>query len=218
MKPILYLDAGHGGSDSGAVGAMGLREKDVALSVVMLLGAMLADVCEVRYTRKDDTFIPLAKRAELANAAGATIFVSVHCNSAERREASGFEVYTTPGETESDELAIDTFRSYSVGFPHLRKRMDTADGDEDKEASFAVLRLTRCAAILFELEFISNEAGEAFLGKRENHVAMASALARGIRAYLKAPAAPEPAPVHKVNLKSDLERLGRELLSLAAQA
>ena len=173
---------------------MGLREKDVALAVVMIIAAQVADICEVRFTRKDDTFIPLGTRAKLANDAGAKLFVSVHCNSAENRSANGFEVFTTPGETESDKLAIETFRSYASSFPHLRKRMDTADGDEDKEASFAVLRLTRCPAILFELEFISNEAGEAFLGGRGNQVTMATAIARGIRAFLKAPDAPAPVP------------------------
>jgi N-acetylmuramoyl-L-alanine amidase len=195
MKPILYLDAGHGGSDPGAVGAMGTREKDVALGVVMLMGALLADVCEVRFTRKTDVFVTLQKRAELANAGGAAMFVSVHCNSAENRDASGFEVYTTPGKTKSDDLAIELFRSFALAFPTRRKRMDTADGDEDKEANFAVLRLTACPAALFELDFISNEDGELILGNKTMWPKFAEALAQGVRAYLgAAPAVPAPVP------------------------
>lgn len=133
-KPILWVDAGHGGTDSGAVGPNGLKEKDVVLSVAMLLGAELAGDFNVQYSRKTDVFVSLSERARLANAAGADAFISIHCNSAEN-PAQGFEVFTTPGETASDNLATDVFLSWASAFPTATKRMDVSDGDPDKEAA-----------------------------------------------------------------------------------
>lgn len=191
--PIVVVDAGHGGRDSGAVGPNGLREKDVALKVARLLGGLLAGACDVRYTRADDRFLELHERAAIANKAGADLFISIHCNSA-ANPASGFEVFTTPGDTKSDAAATDLFWSYAATFPGKTKRQDTKDGDPDKEASFAVLRLTNCAAVLFELEFIHTTEGEIFLARETNHGLMAQALAAGVLKYLKLiAAAPNPA-------------------------
>ena len=148
MKPSVILDAGHGGKDSGAVGPGGLQEKAVALSVVMLLGALLIEAgVDVHYTRKSDVFIELAERARLGNEKGVDLFVSVHCNSADN-PAGGFEVYTTPGKTKSDDAATECFKTFGDEFPSARRRMDSSDGDPDKEANFAVLRLSHGAALL----------------------------------------------------------------------
>ncbi|MGV7220209.1 MAG: N-acetylmuramoyl-L-alanine amidase [Nitrospinales bacterium] len=93
--PLIVVDAGHGGKDDGAKGQRGLREKDVNLSISLLLKSIL----EKRYkyqvvlTRKDDTFIPLKGRGEIANQKGADLFVSVHANAAKRKSAKGIETY-----------------------------------------------------------------------------------------------------------------------------
>ncbi|WP_411032174.1 N-acetylmuramoyl-L-alanine amidase [Spongiimicrobium sp. 3-5] len=81
-KFIVVLDAGHGGHDPGNLGN-GYLEKNIALSIVLRAGELLAknqDI-EVIYTRKDDTFIDLFVRGEIANKANADLFVSVHCDS-----------------------------------------------------------------------------------------------------------------------------------------
>jgi N-acetylmuramoyl-L-alanine amidase len=184
MKKIICIDAGHGGKDSGAVGPKGEREKDVALSVALLLGAQLTDVADVIYTRKTDVFLELSERAAIANCAGADFFLSIHCNSGPPGQGKGFEVFTSPGQTASDPFAIDLFRSYAAVFPGLVKRMDLSDGDEDKEAKFTVLTATKMAAALFELEFIHTVAGAAFLTDRGTQVNMARALANGVKAHL----------------------------------
>ncbi|UGS22490.1 N-acetylmuramoyl-L-alanine amidase family protein [Flavobacterium channae] len=78
----VVLDAGHGGKDPGAV-KNGVKEKDVALAVVLKIGKILEknkDI-EVIYTRKTDVFVELRERANIANKAKANLFVSVHCNS-----------------------------------------------------------------------------------------------------------------------------------------
>ncbi|PCJ92293.1 MAG: N-acetylmuramoyl-L-alanine amidase [Flavobacteriaceae bacterium] len=81
-KFIVVLDAGHGGHDPGNLGN-GYLEKNIALNIVLQVGAILESNpnVEVIYTRKDDTFIDLFVRGEIANKAKADLFVSVHCDS-----------------------------------------------------------------------------------------------------------------------------------------
>jgi N-acetylmuramoyl-L-alanine amidase len=182
-KPRIMIDSGHGGEDSGAVGPMGLQEKAVTLSVGMLLGAILKGDCDIVHTRRDDTFIPLARRATLANDWQANAFISIHCNAGPPGHGTGFEVFTTIGQTQSDRLATEAFTAFGAEFPGSARRMDMRDGDPDKEADFAVLRLTHCPAILFELEFIHTVAGEAWLRDVKNHARCAKALAAAVRKF-----------------------------------
>lgn len=185
MTPTICIDAGHGGHDSGAVGPSGLQEKSVVLSVALLMGAALAGKCHVIYTRQTDVFLSLTERAQIANRQGADVFVSVHANSGPPNQGKGFEVWTFPGQTASDWLATDLFNAYADEFPSLVKRMDTSDGDIDKESKFTVLQKTNMAAALFELEFIHTAAGEEWLADAANRTRAAMALARGVEKYLK---------------------------------
>lgn len=88
------LDAGHGDHDFGAV-YHGHIEKNIALAVVLKVGKILEknSGIEVIYTRKNDVFVDLIERANIANRADANIFVSVHCNANKNTEASGCETY-----------------------------------------------------------------------------------------------------------------------------
>jgi len=103
---VIVLDAGHGGHDPGTIGATGTREKDVALGITLKLGKLietnLKDI-KVVYTRKDDRFIELYRRGQIANEADGKLFISIHCNSMPRKPnpTRGFEVYLLrPGKTE----------------------------------------------------------------------------------------------------------------------
>lgn len=91
----VVLDAGHGGKDSGNLGAgKKYKEKDVALKIVLAIGKELEKHKDIRvlYTRKTDVFIDLYKRGEIANRANADLFVSVHCN-AHYSQAYGTETF-----------------------------------------------------------------------------------------------------------------------------
>jgi len=81
-KFVVVLDAGHGGHDPGNLGN-GYLEKNIALNIVLKVGSILEQNPDVKviYTRKDDTFIDLFVRGEIANKANADLFVSVHCDS-----------------------------------------------------------------------------------------------------------------------------------------
>lgn len=91
----VVLDPGHGGKDPGAVGRFS-QEKDLNLSLALEVGKLITkqypDV-KVVYTRSTDVFIPLQKRADIANKNNADLFISIHTNSAESKEPSGVETF-----------------------------------------------------------------------------------------------------------------------------
>lgn len=93
-KFIVVLDAGHGGHDPGKHAKSGLKEKDIALKVVLGIGQILEKNKDIKvvYTRTTDVFVDLFKRGKIANDANADLFVSVHCN-AHDSQAYGSETY-----------------------------------------------------------------------------------------------------------------------------
>ncbi|RAV30562.1 N-acetylmuramoyl-L-alanine amidase family protein [Sinomicrobium soli] len=92
-KFTVVLDAGHGGHDPGKV-ANGVKEKDIALDMVLLVGKELEKYPDINvvYTRKTDKFVNLYVRGKIANEAHADLFVSIHCN-AHHSNAYGSETY-----------------------------------------------------------------------------------------------------------------------------
>lgn len=115
-KFVLVIDAGHGGHDAGAVGAMS-KEKNINLKTALAFGKYVEQNCpdvKVIYTRKTDVFIPLHQRADIANKNHADVFISIHTNSLPAgRVARGFETYTM-GMRRSDEKLSAAQRENSV--------------------------------------------------------------------------------------------------------
>ena len=117
----IVIDPGHGGKDPGAIGVSGIKEKNVALGMALKLGRLIErhmPGVKVVYTRKDDTFIPLDKRGQIANAAEGKLFVSLHCTSTEKKPSSarGFEVYILrPGRT-AEAIRIAEFENSVIKF------------------------------------------------------------------------------------------------------
>lgn len=112
----LVIDAGHGGHDSGAKGSFSY-EKNINLKVALAFGAYVERNCpdvKVIYTRKTDVFIPLHKRADIANKNKADVFISIHTNALPAGNiARGFETYTM-GMRRSDEKLSAAKRENSV--------------------------------------------------------------------------------------------------------
>lgn len=93
--PVVAIDAGHGGEQTGAIGVCGAREKDIALVVARELAKLLDASGRVRsiLIRPDDRDVPLEERARIANDAGAALFVSVHANASPNSDSRGVETY-----------------------------------------------------------------------------------------------------------------------------
>ncbi len=94
---VVVIDAGHGGHDPGAIGKIS-KEKNINLNVALKVGNLIKRNCDdvkVIYTRSKDVFIPLDRRAEIANNAKADLFISIHTNAlAKNRTAKGASTWT----------------------------------------------------------------------------------------------------------------------------
>jgi len=108
VRPLIVLDPGHGGIDTGTKGPNGQMEKDIVLDFAKRLREKVESLGKYRVllTRSDDTFVPLAERVRFAREAGAALLISIHADSLPRREgdAQGATVYTL-SETATDPAA-----------------------------------------------------------------------------------------------------------------
>jgi len=115
IKTVI-IDPGHGGKDVGAVGRrIHVREKEKALYLARKLRSILEDSgIRAIMTRDDDRFIPLPRRAEIANNANADLFVSVHLNASRSTSMRGFECYFLSNATDDNARALEAFEDSSL--------------------------------------------------------------------------------------------------------
>ncbi len=138
----IVIDPGHGGHDTGTIGATGLMEKDLCLDVALRLGKIIEQRlpgANVVYTRSDDTFVPLEERTSIANQAKADLFISIHANSSRDHAARGIETYylNLKGSAEAMEVAARENATAQEGVHDLQdlvKRIARTEKiDESKE-------------------------------------------------------------------------------------
>ncbi|WP_333638226.1 N-acetylmuramoyl-L-alanine amidase [Tissierella praeacuta] len=171
----VFLDAGHGGKDPGALGN-NLKEKDIALSVTLKVGEILKrHNIEVIYSRTTDVFLELSERTNLANNTNADIFVSIHCNAAENINAKGVETFSYPNSSKGTALAKCIQDSI------IANKVYTIDRGI-KTANFAVLRQSNMPSALVELAFITNVEDSKILRDKQDELAVS--VAKGILNYL----------------------------------
>lgn len=156
----IYLDSGHGGKDSGAVGN-GLLEKNVVLDLAKRVEAKLKAYKDVQIlqTRTTDVFLELSERTTKANQWGADVFVSFHCNSATDGSAKGFETFVYNGSIGPDTIAFQNVMHQEI----LRQIGANVVDRGKKRANFHVLRESNMKAILGENLFVSNASDAALL-------------------------------------------------------
>lgn len=202
---VIVIDAGHGGTDAGTQNKpYKLDEKDFTLDVAGRLRALLAKQgYKVVMTRTDDRFVELARRAEIANRAGADLFISIHFNAVGGAPAvRGSETYTmTPQYQRSTgsakrETADGTAHPGNRHDPwnallgyHMHARVLDKLGSADrglKRARFAVLRLVNSPAVLIEAGYLSNNEEAKKIATPAYRAAIADALAQGVRSYAQA--------------------------------
>lgn len=207
----VFIDPGHGGPDAGAVhvgpgGEVDLLEKDVDLDISLRLAALLeAAGHEVLLARSEDRGLTPAQtgrqelyaRVDMANEAGADLFISVHNNGHSDRSQRGTEVYYCSARPYSDENKRLAIAVQAALVEALRRAgyetVDRAihDDIEVYRGHMGVLgprisRPTRMVAVLGESLFVTNDADAAQLARPEIRQAIAEGYAEGIRAYLEA--------------------------------
>jgi N-acetylmuramoyl-L-alanine amidase len=196
----VVLDPGHGGYDKGQVSRYGY-EKDFALDVARKLRPLLqAKGLRVIMTREGDYFVPLEVRAQIANAARDSIFVSIHFNATnDDPNATGFEIFsftprgapstsdsavapsalsTQPGSTvdaQSMALSACIYHSLLGHIPEYDRGI--------KRARFAVLRLTKVPAVLIEGGFLTERGECKLIAQKEWRAKLARAISVGIESY-----------------------------------
>jgi len=177
---VVAVDAGHGGSDPGAIGPTGVQEKDVALAIAQTVRTLLQrQHIDVVMVRDGDAFVPLDDRAQIAARAGATLFVSIHANASVDTNANGAQVFYATPQSVTLATAVLEELSRAVG---LTPRGVT-------QAGFKVLVDTpRIPAILVETAFITNPREEQMLRDPASQQVFAQGMLRGIVRYLAAPA------------------------------
>jgi N-acetylmuramoyl-L-alanine amidase len=134
-RPLVVLDPGHGGIDTGTKAVSGELEKDIVLDFAQRLRDRIEKSGKYRVlmTRTDDTFVPLADRVRIARNAGAALFVSIHADSLPRAEgdAQGATVYTlseTATDSEAARLAEQENRADVIAGVDLKAEPDDVAG------------------------------------------------------------------------------------------
>jgi len=196
----VVLDPGHGGHDKGQVSKYGY-EKDFALDVARKLRPLLQSKgLRVIMTREGDYFVPLEVRAQIANAARNSVFVSIHFNaSGDDPNATGFEIFSfTPrgAPSTSDNAVRSTSFSMQPGSEVDAQSMALSaciyhslighipEYDRGiKRARFAVLRLTKVPAVLIEGGFLTERGESKLISNKDWRAQLAGAIGVGIESY-----------------------------------
>lgn len=178
---LVAIDPGHGGSDFGAVGVSGVREKDINIAVAQHLAAMLQEAgAKVIMTRSGDYSLSNQQRVDTANEAKADIYISIHANAFTSEESNGTETHFCD---EKKNSAAGRYLAYQ-----LQRELLASLGLRDrgvKASSFFVLTKTEMPSALVEMAFMSNVEEEKQLTDPAYQKRAAKALFRGLQSYFQ---------------------------------
>ncbi len=209
--PLIVIDAGHGGIDSGTTGPGNTPEKEIALRISLILASLLEQKgYSVIMTRDTDVYVGLQERAIVANQELADLFISIHLNSFTNPQVRGVEVYFYDFSEEAyldrlerlhrESLSTDqriiaqminhkrTVMTYSeIASREMLKAFEKAQYSVRglRKDDFAVLAYTAVPSILVECDFLSNPQVEMLLKTRAYQETIAQILLQGIHNYFQ---------------------------------
>lgn len=196
--PLVVIDAGHGGTDFGAVSANGLQEKHVNLDIAWKLKLLLGSHgYETMMTRETDTYISLAERVRLAGEVDAALFVSIHANAHTDTSARGSLVLyydrdypqpSYPASASMTALTPDSKQLAQTVLDHMVQRTGFANLGIVPSAAY-VVRMGKTPSVLVETAFLSNSRDAALLADDSTRAKLANGIADGIAAFLPVSAA-----------------------------
>jgi N-acetylmuramoyl-L-alanine amidase len=182
---IVFLDAGHGGRDTGARGSLA-DEKDINLAVTLKAGELLKQKgIQVAYSRTDDSFVDLEEISNMANKTNASISVSVHCNANTSATPGGTETYFYAPLSNPDLFVQrdDRCRLATLLQTELAKNLQRNNRGV-KESNLSVLRNSQMPSALVEMAFISNPDEQALLMSEDFQNLAAAAIANAVEEYM----------------------------------
>ena len=185
LTPVIIIDAGHGGNDFGtySVATPKYKEKLLNLTTASMLREYLKKMgYKTLMTRFDDRFISLDERAEFANKNKATLFVSVHYNSAPNKEAEGIEVFYYRSDKDKTRSADSKLLAQAVN-KHIITHAESKSRGV-KHGNLAVIRETNMPAILVEGGFLTNATELDKIKETSYQKRIAWGIAQGIHEYL----------------------------------
>ncbi|SDH92794.1 N-acetylmuramoyl-L-alanine amidase [Alteribacillus persepolensis] len=175
-EQTIVIDAGHGGHDSGAVGN-GLIEKEVVLDVSLEVEERLQDAgVDVVMTRRDDTFLELNERVQIAENENADSFVSIHANAASPTAEGAETFYHTNYEAKESEALAASIQKELVEQTEMSDRRVAA-------GNFFVIRNTTMPSTLIELGFLTNTQDASRMKQTNYEEIAADAVYDGIVNY-----------------------------------
>ncbi|MGG3571978.1 N-acetylmuramoyl-L-alanine amidase [Bacillus gobiensis] len=176
---IIFIDPGHGGSDPGAIGYSGIKEKDVNLAISKKVVKKLDGAGEFTIaSRTGDTYPTLDDRVEKANAANANIFISIHANSSDNNNVVGSDTFYYNGSASSKRLAQELQA-------RIPKAMETRDRGISEGNWIKVIDKSNMPAVLAETGFVSNSSDASKLNDPYYQDRVAQAIYDAIKAYYK---------------------------------
>ncbi len=217
IQPVVVIDPGHGGDDTGATGPDGSPEKVITLNFARILAAELDRGYKVVLTRTTDSMLDLEKRTSLANYPRGDLFISIHTSASYNHGTTGIRIYwyqkfaedsltrsepppnaaAQPGSSLLWTQAQDRFREDSLSLAdNIRGRLDDLYEARDirlQGAPLLVLQGANMPALLIEIGHLSNPKEENKLNDQPYLIDLARAIRRGIDDYFeqeKQPGAP----------------------------
>ena len=183
--PKIVIDAGHGGSDPGAIGynndgSVSLQEKDATLPIANQLYEILRENgVDAYYTRNTDVYVTLAERAEFANSIGASLFVSVHCNAFTTTDVQGSLVmHHTSKDTSAYGVSGQDLANNILKY--LPDALGTQNRGRVDGSAMYVIRKVDMPSVIVETAFITNPSDRAKLADPAMQEKAAQAIAQGI--------------------------------------
>lgn len=185
-KPVITLDAGHGGYDGGVTGLDSkVKESVINLELVRLIkGYLESDGYKVVLTRKDDSALgdtkqkDMKKRIEIINSSNCILMISIHVNFYPSRYRRGIQTFFNKSVDEELAKSIQSDLNDALNFPALNRNFSALWGD------YYILANCKCPATIIETGFISNPEDEKQLLSERYRMLLAYQIFCGIKKYL----------------------------------
>ncbi len=174
----VVIDAGHGGTDNGAMSADGVKEKNITLAIAKKIAGLNANShIQILLSRKDDETVPVKDRVVFAKNNNANIFISIHLNSAVNEQLNGFSVLIDKNNSEQNLLLG------SALIDQIKKSCQTDQKIGVRKNGIWILDENICPAALIECGFLSNTTDANFISNSANQQKIAENVLDAINNY-----------------------------------